>query len=138
MATDALIREGLKTRLDTIADWQASAYELANPTPPVFEVHAGEIEYDQAMGRGLDEWTYIVRGYVGAASDIGAAKKLGLARASTGAGSVKAAVEGDTTLGGAVADCQVVSCSATQIYSRAGGPELLGCEWTVQVIATGD
>lgn len=135
--TVAELREGLRARLDTIPNVQASAYMIANPSPPALEVVPDEIDYDLTMGRGGDTWRFIVRCYASAASDIGGQKRLDTLLAPAGASSVKAAVEADATLGGKAEDTRVVSATGYRIFQRAGGPELLGCEWTVEIIASG-
>lgn len=137
MATPASIREGLKTRLDTIAGLQASAYMLANPTPPAAHVFPAEITYDQAMGRGQDGWMMTVQAFVGFATDIGAQKRLDKLLASSGADSVKAAIEGDRTLGGVVQHLRVTRAGGYQIFLVEGRAPVLGAEWTVEILATG-
>jgi len=139
MATVAALRSGLNTRLATISNVQTSAYMLSAPTPPYLEVAAvEEIEYDGAMGRGLDTYRFIVRGYAGLVSDRGAQVKLDEFLASTGSTSVKAAIEGDRTLGGACSDLQVERVDGYQVYAAEGRGPFLGAEWTVRVLATGD
>ena len=135
----AELRAGLATNLGTIADVQVSAYMLGNPTPPTIHLLPEEITYDGAMGRGMDTWTITVQAFVGLVSDVGAQKRLDQMLAPTGATSVKAAVEADRTLGGKCSDLRVVSASGYKVYALAGQQgAVLGCEWTVQIIAIGD
>lgn len=132
----AAIREALRAALRTIPGCQVSAYLLANPTLPSLMITAGEVEYDTAMARGLDTWTLLVQGMVALTTDEGQQKQLDKWRASSGAESVKAAVESDRTLGGVVQDARVVMVSEDRVYGI--DPNLrLGCEWTVRVLATG-
>lgn len=132
------IREGIAANLATLQGCQVSAYMLANPTPPTVHVYPGDIEYDLAMGRGLDKWTLTVQAFVGTVSDQGSQVKLDAFLAPSGALSVKSAVESDQTLGGLVSDLQVVSCSGYRVYARESGhPPVLGAEWSVEVLATG-
>ena len=138
MTTIANLRSGLNTRLATIADVQTSAYMLSVPAPPCVEVSTlDEVLYDRTMQRGFDEYRFIIRAYSGLTSDIGAQKTLDLFLASSGSGSVKAAVEGDRTLGGVCSDLQVESCSGYRVYAADGRGPFLGAEWTVRVLATG-
>lgn len=132
------LREELAENLSTIDGVQVSAWLLANPTPPAIEVAVDEVNYDHSMGRGSDEWFFVVRAYVGAATDRAAQIKLDTLLAPSGSGSVKTALEATPTLDGKCEDLHVVSASGYRIFQRAGGPELLGCEWRVRVIALGE
>jgi hypothetical protein len=135
--TVAQIREGLAANLAGIAGVQVSAYMLANPTPPTIHVYPGQIEYDGAMIRGVDRWTMIVQAFVGLVSDIGAQVKLDTFIAPSGAGSVKAGLEADRTLGGLVQSLRVTECSGERVYVREGAGPVLGAEWQVQILASG-
>lgn len=136
-ATIAQIRAGLKTRLDAIDGWQVSAYELASPTPPAIHVglHPDGIDYDRAMRRGMDGLMFRVVAMSGLTTDIGSQKKLDTLLAPSGATSVKAAIEGDPTLGGVIDNLAVRTASGYGVYKTEGarGP-VLGCEWTVEII----
>jgi hypothetical protein len=68
---------------------------LTSVTPPTIEVVPEQIEYDDAMGRGLDVWRFTVRAYVGNAVDKAAQIKLDTMLAPAGATSVKDAIEAD-------------------------------------------
>jgi hypothetical protein len=131
------IREALADSLSVIPGLNQSAYLLSNPTPPCAEVQPGETEYDLAMHRGLDRWTLTVRVMVGASTDQGAQRLLDKMIESSGALSVKAAVEADSTLGGACSDCSITRCTGYRLITREGQSPLLGAEWIVEVLATG-
>lgn len=131
MATLAEIRAGLAANLGSITGLQVSAYVLSNPTPPCVEIVPAEVQYDQALARGMDTVTMTVRVFVGQASDKGAQQRLDLYLAPDGSGSVKAAIESDPTLVRTVADLHVTSATGYRVY---GDTALLGCEWTVEVI----
>lgn len=137
MAEETALREALAANLSSIAGIQQSAYVLSSPTLPAVEVVPGPIDYDKAMGRGTDEWTFIVRVLVGLTTDIGGQKLLGKLRASSGAQSIKAALESDPTLGGAARTLHVPRVSGQQTYGREGRSSAIGAEWTVQVWAAG-
>lgn len=142
-ATLTQIREGIATNLSAIPDVQVSAYMLASPTPPAIHVFpgtaaAGEaITYDLAFHRGLDEYHLTIQAFVGAVGDIGAQKLLDGFIAPTGTVSVKAAAESDRTLAGLVGSVHVTSCTGYRTYIAEGRPPVLGCEWAVEVLATG-
>ncbi len=131
------IREGIAANLETLNGVQQSAYLLANPTPPAAEVQPGEIEYDLAMGRGLDRWNLTVRVFVGFTSDKGAQIRLDKMLAPSGVDSVKAAIEAEPTLGGACDDLHVKRCTGYRLYNRAGQAAVLGAEWEIEVLASG-
>lgn len=135
----ASVRAGLAANIKAaIRDAQCNGYLLASPTAPGFEVEPSEVQYDLAMGRGVDEWTLIVRGFVGDASDIGAQKQLDAWLASSGAVSVKAAIESDRTLGGAASTLRVTQAAGYRKYGAPGSNiTYLGAEWTVVVDGPG-
>jgi hypothetical protein len=134
MATLTEIREGLEQNLASIPGLAESAYLLGKPPFPAAEVQPGTINYDQAMGRGLDEQMMTVRVFVSPNTDKGAQRKLDRFLEPEGDYSVKEALESDTTLGGTVQDLHVVSSSGYRIYTREGMPSALGAEWTVRVL----
>jgi hypothetical protein len=136
MATIAEIREGLAANLSTIPGLAESAYLLSNPTMPAAEIQPGEITYDQAMRRGLDEVMMTVRVFVAAGLDQAAQRKLDLMLAPDGDDSVKAALESDTRLGSTVDDLHVTACTGPRIFTREGMPSVLGAEWTVRVLSS--
>ena len=130
------IREGIKTRLETISGWQVSAYIQSSPTPPCAMVYADETLFDVAVD--TDAIPMVVRVIVPFATDIGAQVSLDEYRARSGDKSVKAALEAEPTLGGAIDDLRVESISADTVYGGLGGQTLgIGCEFRVYVIATG-
>lgn len=137
MASLTDIRVALADNLSSIAGLQQSAYMLSNPTPPTAEVMPSSIRYDRSMARGLDTHNLTVRVLVGQSSDRGAQKRLDGFLAGSGATSIKAAIESDTTLGGAASDLRVMECSGYRVYGREGNASVLGAEWQVEVVAKG-
>lgn len=136
------IRAGLAANLNTaLSGIQCTGYLLGSPTAPGFEIelHPNGVGFDRAMGRGLDEWFMIVRGYVASNLDLAAQKKLDLWLASSGATSVKAAIEADRTLGINDVDCVVTEATGYRQYTVASAPNVtyLGAEWTIRVLAPG-
>lgn len=133
MATMEQIAEGLATNLRSIDGVQVSAWMLASPTPPAIHVVPPAIEYHQAMQSGFSELTFTVQAFVALASDIGSQKRLAQMRAASGAGSVKAAIEADRTLGGVVKDLIVRSSAEPQVLTLEGGRQILVSDFTVDV-----
>lgn len=142
MATPADIRAAMADSLRPLG-YQVSPYVLDNPTPPCAYVRSGPISYDKTMGRGHDDWEYIVTVLVGYVSDIGAQTKLDEFLASHGERSVKTLLESDRTLGGAVESLWVEETTGVRVYvvppTITGGqsPAQIGAEWTVRVMASG-
>jgi hypothetical protein len=137
MAVLGEIRRGLAANLERILGVQVSPYMLANPTPPAAQIVPGEVEYDQAMSRGLDRLTLSVQVFVALGSDIGAQQQLDEFLDGSGAKSVKQAVESDRTLGGSVATARVTRSTAYRVVLRDGGGPVLMAEWEVEVLARG-
>jgi hypothetical protein len=133
MADLTAMRAGLAANLATLTDIQVSGYMLANPTPPCIHLYPDETDYDLAFRHGLDRWIFKVQAFAGLTSDIGAQVKLdGFVPVA------KTALEVDQTLAGAASSVQVTSFSGYRIYVLEGRPPLLGCEWRVEVLATGN
>ncbi len=137
MASLTAMREGLAANLDAIPTLQVSPYLLAAPTPPSAEVAPAETEYDLAGSRGLDRWRFTVRVFVAHTTDKGAQKKLDSYLETSGPHSVKAALEADSTLGGACDDLRVIRASGYRVYGPEGRASVLGAEWDVDVLAIG-
>jgi hypothetical protein len=128
------IRAGLKANLDAIDGYQWSAYKLANATPPCGFVWVGPMAYDLAMGVDGDDLTMMLTVYVALVSDIGAAKKLEPLLDTSGASSVKTAIEADRQLGGVISDLRVVDHAGEQTYVIEGRGLALGTDFTIRVL----
>jgi hypothetical protein len=105
------IMDGIETRLATISGLRVSDVSPGQINPPCAIVGVPAItSYHATFGSGrmtLDDITVTV--LVSAAVDRVGQKKLAGYANPTGSTSIKAAVEGDKTLGGVVDDCIVVS-----------------------------
>lgn len=132
-ATMAQIRAGLVANLSSLGI-QSTGYVLAAPTAPNIEIFPSEIDYDQALGRGLDFVDVTVRVTVTVTLDVAAQIKLDEYLAPTGANSVKALIEADKTLGGVVQDVHVQSASGYTLTATQGGLALW-CDWSIRVFA---
>lgn len=134
MATVSAIRDGLKTRLETISGLRASDYVPEQINPPVAVIGGPlTLAYDSTMARGADRYTIPVRLFVSRVSDRASQEKLDGYLAASGAGSVKAAIEGDITLGGAVMSTRVVEARSYGSFV-VGDVSYLGVEFVVDVI----
>ena len=141
------IRAGLAAQMAALGqtlELIVSPYMLASPNSPGIEVMGpDEITYDVANQRGGDSVTMIVRAFTGLVSAELAQINLDKLIDTSGANSMKAALEqkgvGEhtVTLGGACDDLRVIKCSGYMVYPRSGGEAFLGAEWVVQVETTG-
>ncbi len=145
MTRVADIRQGLVTNITaSFPDLQCTGYILEAPTPPFcdIEIHTDGIDYDLAAARGLDHWTFQVRVCVPKTSDIGSQVSLDNYLESSGAGSMKAAIESDDKLGGIVEAVHVSHATGPRAIGVAAvsqpGNVYHGCSWTVNIWARGE
>jgi hypothetical protein len=115
------------------------AYDYAAEaiTEPCFLVTDVTIEYDQTFGRGLDAVTVKAVVLVSRSDDRAGQKKLQAYLSGSGAASLKAAIEGDSTLGGECHDLRVVRCTGRRFY-LFGERNYVGAELEVFIIGPGD
>jgi len=137
-ATLAELRAGIETRLATIPNVVTSAYMLDNPPDLTLQVMGpDQVDYDQAAARGHDNWVFVVQGFSGSPASQAAQMNLDEWLAPTGTNSVKAAIEGDRSLGGIVDDCWVRSASGYREYELPNRGRVLGAEWTLLILNSG-
>ena len=134
MASITNIRTGLATRLATITGLRTSATMPDLPNPPVAIVIPDNISFDDTFQRGMDTLTFRIFLVVGRADERTAQNSLDGFCATSGASSIKAAVEGDRTLGGAAFDCRVTNMRSygSVLISET---TYLSCEFVVLVYA---
>jgi hypothetical protein len=104
MASLSALRAGIATRLATITGLRNSATVPDNPNPPIAVVLPNSIDYHTAFAKGMQTYSFTVILIVGRVDERTAQNKLDGFVSSTGASSVKLAIEGDKTLGGAAFD----------------------------------
>ena len=128
------MRTGLATNLATIAGLRTSDYVPDDPKPPVAVVMPPTIKFDLAMGRGLDEYEFVVTVIVGRQSERAAQRLLDSLCAPTGAGSIKTAIESNRSLAGQCQDLRVTEMRriSSLIIDQI---TYLAAEFTVQVYA---
>lgn len=138
MADLADIRAGIAEALSDVEGiGQASPYMLSSPSPPCAHVFPADVNYDEAMHSGHDEWVLTVQALSSLTSDVGAQQLLDEWIAPSGVASIKQALETDETLGGAAFTTVVESCTGYREYTVADGRVVLGAEWRVVVTAAG-
>ena len=131
---------------------QVSAYMLDSPTTPsVCVMGVDEIDYDAGGFSARDDsWTLIVEAALGRVSDINAQKILNELLNSSGANSMKAAIESDLTLTkrlvnglvvtdqtAAITELRVTRYRGQQRFVLPNRVEVLLASWLVQVETSG-
>jgi hypothetical protein len=134
----AEIRAGLEARLATIPNVVTAAYPIDSPPDLTLQVMGQDaIEYDLAMQRGLDRLTFVIQGFSGSPDSQAAQENLDLWLAPSGTNSVKAAVEGDITLGGVVVSARVARAAGSQLLNVPSRGTILGTHFYVDIYNTG-
>lgn len=113
MASVSAIADGLKARLATINGLRAYSYQPEQLNPPFAYPVLNGITYHQTMGMGnaVTQYDWSVYVIVGRWVDRVAMVNLDNFLSPTGASSIRNALEGDLTLGGACSDL-IVQTSA--------------------------
>ena len=136
MALLTSIRDGLKTNLETISGLTAYEYVPDWIEPPIALVAPiNSLNYDSTMARGADTYEIPVIVYISRVDAQLSQDTVDGYLASTGATSVKAAIESDPTLGGAAMSVRVISASDYGEYEVTQGTSFLGVTFNVEVIA---
>jgi hypothetical protein len=107
---------------------QVGKYILSSPNPPTLQLRSGAVNYDLAMGGGLDDFTLIIQG-VAQLNEVG---QMQIDTWAARVGGVKSAAELDKKLGGAVNDLRVTGM-AEPVAATVGGMDVLLAEWSVSV-----
>jgi hypothetical protein len=100
MASITDLRAGLATRLGTIPGLRTTTETPDTISPPIAIVNVQNVNFDRTFQRGLDEYNFLITVIVGRVGERSAQRLLDSYVSSTGASSVKLAVESDKTLGG--------------------------------------
>lgn len=108
-ASVSAIRAALAANVATISGMRTLARVPEIINPPMAVVMPPSIEFDKAMGRGLDQYEFNIVIFVERMDSRNAEGLLDGYAASAGATSVKAAIESARTLGGACSDLRVTA-----------------------------
>jgi hypothetical protein len=103
---------------------------------PAFVVAGYQIAFDVAAARGADQVTFTCLLLVSRADDLSGQAQLDALMAGAGAGSLKAAIEADGTLGGLCDWLQVAAIDTSDLVDYAG-TQYYGARITVEVNADG-
>lgn len=135
MADIADIVSGIADRLLTIDGMRVQEQVLDTaPVPVTLIGPPSGVSYDETMARGADVYTFNLRVLVARASERAAQKALFDYLSGTGTKSVKAAFEGDPTLGGAADTCRIMSATGIGVYPY-GEIDYVGSEFILEVVA---
>ena len=126
------VRQGLTTALDTITGLRCFDYVPDSLAPPAAVVEPLEITYGMSMTTsGIDYYKGFILVIVGRMSDRSSQDRLDAYLASTGASSVVAAIEADTTLGGACSTLQVLRATPRSVV--VSGVEMTAYRFEVDI-----
>lgn len=133
------IREGMATRLATIADLRVHDHVPGQFSPPAAIVGMPTRVAQETLQRGTDRWELTVWVVVARQADRQSEKHLEAFLDPTGARSVRAAVYGDTKLGGAVNDVYETTAEPTDFVFGTGSNEVryIGLEFVYLILAAG-
>ena len=125
------VRDGLKTRLQTISGLRAYDLIPDTVTPPAAVVGQLDFTFDIDNARGLDQAQVDVLVIVQRFSERSGQDLLDLYLSGSGASSIKAAIEGDRTLGGVVNTLRVTGAEAGTYESQ--GVEFLSYRYRITI-----
>lgn len=136
MASVAAIASGLQARLATISGVRAYSYQPEQLNPPFAYPVLNTVSYHQTMGMGnaVTQFDWTVYVVVGRWVDRVAMVNLDGFLSPTGATSIRAALEGDLTLGGACQDL-IVASSANINALEQDDAEYLQVSFSVTIYA---
>jgi hypothetical protein len=134
MATVTAVADGLKARLATISGLRTSSYQPEQLNPPFAFPSLNTVTYNRTMGGGnsVSTMDFTVSVVVGRWVDRVAHTLLDNYLSPNGATSIKLALEGDKTLGGACSDL-VVNTSANISALEQDDAEYLQISFQVTV-----
>lgn len=123
------VRERIAKKLNTIDDYQVSAYVLTNPVPPAMQVVPSEANHNTAMSRGHEQRDFKIQAMVGLASDQAAQKKLDVLISEDAVPEALEIIEDDDPW----ESINLESDTGYTKFEKDGSAPLLGVEWTVRV-----
>ena len=125
------VRTAIGVALDTIAGLRTFDYVPDSLAPPAAVVEPLEVDYDEAMNKGLEFYRAYILVIVGRMSDRSSQDRLDAYVTSSGASSIKAKVEADPTLGGACSTLQVTDANPRTV--TVSGVEMLAYRFGVEI-----
>ena len=125
------VRTGIGVALDTISGLRTFDYVPDSLAPPAAVVEPLEIDYDEAMKQGCEFYRAFILVIVGRMSDRSSQDRLDAYLTTTGATSIKAALETDRTLGGACSTLQVASTRPREVV--VSGVNMIAYRFEVRI-----
>ncbi len=129
--TPSGVKTGIQTALDTIAGLRCFDNVPDALAPPAAVVEPIEVDFHSAMGTALTTYRAYILVIVGRMSERAAQDKLDSYLATTGAGSIKAALEVDKTLGGACSSSIVTTATPRSV--TVSGVEMLAYRYEMEI-----
>lgn len=126
------VRQGLADAADAIEGLICTPRTPDSPEEPAFFPRRTLIEFDSAMGRGLDRITATCVLLVSRADDEAGQEALEAYLAGAGPRSLKAALQSDRTLGGACRTLRLVAIDSHKMIT-VGVVDYFGAEVTVDI-----
>lgn len=136
MSTLRSIREAMKTALEAIDGLRAYDHVPGQPHFPAAVVGTPVVRYDATMSRGVDELEIPVIVLVANMVDRVGQDRMDALVWGAGAGSIKAALEQDRSLGGTVHTLRVTEAVPREVEVNA--TTFPGYELNVVVYASGE
>jgi hypothetical protein len=127
------IRAGLAANIGKIPGLRTSVDIPDNPNPPIAVIAIESVDYDGAFAGGLTEYNFIITVLSSRASERFAQQRLD-SYTSTGATSIKKAIESDKSLNGKAFDVRVTRMSNIGTVSL-GEVSYLAADFAVTVYA---
>lgn len=133
------IREGVATRLATISGLNVFSHVPGQFASPAAVVGMPTRQQTETLQRGTDRWEVSVWIVVARQADKQSEKKVEQFLNPTGSTSVRAAIYGDTTLGGTVNDIFELSADVDEFTfgPSENSAVFIGLEFTYLILAAG-
>lgn len=130
------IRSGLKARMATISGVRTYAVEPAKPEPPGIWIYGPlpQSTYDLNFS-GDTRWYFAVKVVVNPADTGRSQTSIDTYLDATGSNSIRAAIDADTTLGGAASYARVIGVDEAPHLDALYGSTLLLAAVRVEVVA---
>jgi hypothetical protein len=134
MASITDIRAGLASQIGAVPGLRTTTETPDTISPPIAIINVSNVSYDKAGSRGLDEYNFVITLIVGRVGERTAQRLLDSYVSTTGASSLKLAVESDRTLGG---KCDTLRVTEMRNYGQTviGEVTYLASEFNVVVYA---
>lgn len=133
-----LIRNGIGANLRTLSGLRVAETIPDSFSPPIAVLSLQSVQYNGAFNtsstQGLTTYNFVVSVIVGKVAERVAQQRLD-SYVSTGASSVKKAIESDRQLGGAAFDCVVSEMTNIGTVLLSGDVSYLAADFTVVVYA---